>query len=67
MNWTLEQFHSGRICKRAGRPSQDEYRYWTDHEIMQLKKFKQARIKYRTAAEVLGRSYQSVKAMGAKL
>lgn len=34
---------------------------------MQLKAFKDMKIKYRTAAEVLKRSYQSVKAMGAKL
>jgi hypothetical protein len=34
---------------------------------MQLRTFKGMKIKYRVIAEVLGRSHQSVKAMGAKL
>lgn len=67
MTWTLPQFHAGRIRKRPGRPSQDSYRQWTEHELMQLRTFKEMKIKYRVAADVLGRSYQSVKAMGAKL
>lgn len=67
MNWTIEQFHSGQIRRRPGRPSQDEYRYWSEEELRYLKLLKDMKVKYRTAAQVLRRSYQSVKAMGAKL
>jgi len=65
--WKAEQFHSGCIRRRAGRPSQDDYRYWSEEELRQLQLLKDMKIKYRVAADVLGRSYQSVKAMGAKL
>ena len=65
--WELTDFMRGAGRKRSGRPSQDEYRYWSEEELRQLKLLKDMKVKYRTAAEVLRRSYQSVKAMGAKL
>lgn len=67
MNWTQEQFFSGRIRRRAGRPSQDAYQYWNEDEKEIVKSFKQHHGGYRLAAQLLGRSYQSVKAIGAKL
>lgn len=65
--WELTDFMRGTGRKRAGRPSQDDYKYWGDEEMIIVKSFKKHHGGYRLAAQLLGRSYQSVKAMGAKL
>ena len=67
MKWTQEQFYRGAIRKRSGRPSQDDYKYWGAEELAIVESFKKHHGGYRLAAQLLGRSYQSVKAKGAQL
>jgi len=67
MNWTLQQFHQGAIRRRAGRPSQEQYQFWTNEEKAIVAAHKGKYGGYRAAAQLLGRTYQSVKAMGAQL
>ena len=64
--WRLEQFRFvGR--KRGGRPAQQEYRPWTPEELAAVAAAKGNYGAYRALAEQLGRSYLSVKHMGARL
>ena len=65
--WTLPQFLKEAPRRRPGRPSQERYDYWTPEELAIVAKHKGVRGGYRRAAQVLGRTYQSVKAKGAKL
>lgn len=67
MEWKIAQFYTGQIRKRPGRPSQDAYEYWNEDEKEIVRSFKRHHGGYRLAAQLLGRSYQSVKAIGARL
>lgn len=65
--WALSQFLQGTPRRRAGRPSQEQYQFWTEEEKAVVAAHKGKYGGYRRAAQALGRTYQSVKAMGAQL
>ena len=65
--WTLPQFLQGKPRRRPGRPSQEQYEFWTPEELEVVAAHKGVYGGYRRAAQALGRTYQSVKAKGAQL